>query len=95
VHELKELRLAVDRLHECKARHLKSVPVKEVFRGKTVWDGVVEGFELSGHSKAKRCYAWGHWEDEAGKQIRIVTVFGVPPVDSPLAAVRAAIVCPA
>ena len=92
---MRELRLAVDRLHECKARHLESVPVKEIFQGKTVWDGIVEVFELSGHSKAKRCYAWGHWEDEAGMHTRIVTVLGLLPVDSPLAAVRAAIVCPA
>ena len=94
MHELKALRMAVDRLHECKARHLKSVPVKEIYQGKTVWDGVVEVFELSGHSPAKRCYIWGHWEDEAGKQTRIVTVLGVPPIDSPLAAVRAAIARP-
>ena len=92
---MKEVRLAVERLHECKARHLKSVPVKEILKGKTVWDGVVEVFELSGHAQAKRCYAWGHWEDEAGKQTRIGTVLGVPPVDSPIAAVRAAMVRPA
>ena len=92
---MKEVRLAVERLHECKARRLKSVPQKEIFQGKTVWDGVVEVFELSGHAQAKRCYAWGHWEDEAGKQTRIVTVLGVPPVDSPLAAVRPAVVRPA
>jgi hypothetical protein len=35
------------------------------------------------------------WEDEARKHTRIVTVLGVPPVDSPLVAVRAAIVGPA
>ena len=92
---MRELRLAVDRLHECKARHLKSVPVKETLQGNTVWDGIVEVFELSGHPKAKRCYAWGHWEDETGKQTRIVTVLEVPPVDSPLAAARAASVRPA
>ncbi len=95
MHELKELRLAVDRLHECKARHLHSVPVKEVSQGKTVWDGIVEVFELSGHSQARRCYAWGHWKDEVGNYTRIVTVLGVPPVDSPLAAVRAALARPA
>jgi len=64
---------------------------KEVFRGHTIWDGKVENFELTGHPKAKRCYAWGFYPDEKGKEMRIITALGIPPVDSPLAAVRAAI----
>ena len=90
--ELRELRLAVDQLHNCKARHLRSEPVLDTLQGKTVWKGVVEVFELSGHPQAKLCYAWKHWEDDEGECVRIVTVLGIPPVDSPLAAVRVAIV---
>jgi hypothetical protein len=92
VHELRELRLAVERLHGCKARRLEAVAIEETFQGNTVWEGIVEVFELNAHPKAKRCYAWKHAEDDGGKQSRIVTVLGVPPVDSPLAAVRVAIV---
>ncbi len=37
--------------------HIKSAPVTEMFQGKTVWDGVVEVFDLTGHPKANRVYA--------------------------------------
>jgi hypothetical protein len=37
--------------------HRATVPVHEVFRGKTVWQGDVEVFDINGHPKAKRCYA--------------------------------------
>ena len=63
-------------------------PVKEVFRGQTVWDGTVEVFALTGHPKATRCYAWGYHADDKSSELRIVTALGIPPVDSPLAAVR-------
>lgn len=43
---------------KCKAQHEKSVPVIEMFGDKTVWEGVVESFAITGHPKAKRCYAW-------------------------------------
>ena len=29
-----------------------------MFRGEIAWDGVVETFDIEGHPKAKRCYAW-------------------------------------
>jgi hypothetical protein len=37
-----ELRDVVRRLDGAEATHVESVPVKESFRGKTVWDGIVE-----------------------------------------------------
>ena len=90
--EIQELRQAVGRLHDCKARHLRSEPVLEMFRGQTVWQGVVEVFAVSGHPKAKLCYAWKHRQDDQGTRSQVVTVLGVPPVDSALTAVRVAIV---
>ncbi len=60
----------------------------EQFRGQTVWDGVVEVFQLSGHPQAKRCYAWSFSEDEGP---HYVAVLALPPVDSACTAVRAAI----
>ncbi|HEV2289290.1 MAG TPA: hypothetical protein VGR81_10090 [Candidatus Acidoferrales bacterium] len=83
-----ELREAIKRLHGVESRHIESVPVKEMFQGKTVWEGIVEVFELVGHEKASRLYAW--IQDVDGKK-RHFTVLHVAPVDSPLAAVRAAI----
>jgi hypothetical protein len=41
---LEELRDVIRRLHGVGAMHVESVPVKETFQGKTVWDGIVEVF---------------------------------------------------
>lgn len=69
---------------------MESVRVTETFQGKTVWDGTVEVFDLIGHPTAKRAYAWAH-ETDQGKT-RYVAVLHEGKVDSPVAAVRAAIV---
>lgn len=86
---LEELRDVVVRLHGADATHVKSVRVKEQHQGKTVWDGVVEVFDLTGHPKTHRVYAWAH--DDSGN-MRHVTVLHIPPVVSPETAVRAAII---
>ena len=75
-------------MHGCRSTHVESVPVKEVFRGQTVWDGMIEVFDLVGHPKAKRGYAWGFQD---GRETRFVAVLELPPVDSPVTALRAAI----
>lgn len=49
-----ELQAVILKLHGCAARYLETVPVSEIFRGETVWEGDVEVFEISGHPKAKR-----------------------------------------
>lgn len=89
---IEELRGVIKKLHGVDSRHIESVPVKEVFKGKTVWDGVVEVFELIGHPKAPRAYAWAHDTDNPKQPRKHVTVLHIPPVTSPLLAVRAAIV---
>lgn len=68
----------------CGARLREAVPVQESFQGETVFEGIVHVFDLAGHPTASRCYVW---DSGAG----IVTVLHEPPVDSPAAAVRAAI----
>ena len=85
-----ELGNVIYKLHGAKATHVKSVPVKEVFKGKTVWDGIVEVFDLTGHPKTHRAYAWSH--DTEGKGKRHVTVLHIPPAISPETAVRMVIV---
>jgi hypothetical protein len=67
---------------------VKSVPVRGVFNGLIAWEGIVEVFDLIGHPKAKRCYAWSF---EDGTQTRSVTALELPPVDSPETAVKVAI----
>ena len=36
---------------------MQSVPVRETFDGKTVWEGVVHIFDLIGHPTATHAYA--------------------------------------
>jgi hypothetical protein len=70
----------------------ESVPVKEVFNGKTIWEGIVEVFDLHGHPKANAAYAWPHATYDPAQPKRHVTVLHIPPAVSPEAAVRPAIV---
>ena len=89
---LARLTVAVMELHKCGALHRQTVPVHEVFRGKTAWRGRVEVFDLSGHPKAKRAYAWSHRTGPGDQQERFVTVLELPPVTDPQTAVKVAIV---
>jgi hypothetical protein len=89
---IEELCDVIRRLHGVESKHVESVPVKETFQGKTVWEGIVEVFELVGHPKASRAYAWSHETDDPKKPRRHVTVLHVAPITSPEAAVRAHII---
>jgi hypothetical protein len=86
-----ELKDIIRRLHGAEATHVESVPVKETFKGETVWEGIVEVFDLAGHATAHRVYAWGHETDNPDKPIRHVTVLHLHPIKSARDAVRAAI----
>lgn len=86
------VQVAIMQLHNCGATWRESVPVREVFRGKTLWQGEVEVFDLTGHPKAKRCYGWSHPEGADNKGERFVTVLEIPPVTSPETAVKVSIV---
>jgi hypothetical protein len=86
---------AIRKGYHCAAKHTHSVAVKEVFQGKTVWEGIVEVFDLAGHPKAKQAYAWGHAVRDTGNEVRVVTVLGINPVDSPRKAVQVSIVADA
>jgi hypothetical protein len=86
-----ELKDVIRKLHGVESVHVASVPVKEVFDGKTVWDGIVEVFTLHGHPKANTAYAWTHATDDPDTPKRSVTVLHIPPAVSPITAVRVAI----
>lgn len=92
MNHIQELREIIRHLHGADATHVESVPVKETFQGKTVWEGIVEVFELHGHPKAPKVYAWAHDTDDPQNPKRHVTVLHIHPVTSPILAVRAAIV---
>ncbi len=87
---IEELADVIHHMHGAKATHVESVPITETHQGQTVWDGVVEVFELHGHPKATHAYAWISETDTKIKQH--ITVLKIPPVVSPITAVRAAIV---
>lgn len=89
---IESLQEAIKKLHGCDSTYVESVPVHEVFQEQTVWAGEIEVFDLVGHPKAKRCYAWAHKEGAADKETRYVAVLEIPPVDSPQKAVQASII---
>jgi hypothetical protein len=86
-----QLQEAVEAQHGGCAILAQSVPVKETFGGKTVWEGVVHVFDLAGHPQAKRAYAWSSPIEGSDKR-RFFAVLHLPPITSPVEAVRAAIV---
>jgi hypothetical protein len=86
---IEQLRIAVKTMHRCRASHEASTPVLETFRKQKVWEDVVESFALTGHPKTKRCYAWS-FQDKGETQY--VTALEIPPIESTITAVRAAIV---
>ena len=89
---LEELRDVIRRVYGVEATHVESVPVKNVFRGETVWEGVVEVFDLVGHPTAFRAYAWARDTNDPENPRRHVTVLHSHPIKSAEDAVRAAIV---
>ena len=88
---MENLKKAIVDLHGCDSDWVESVPVTEAFQGQTVWAGTVQVYDLIGHPMASRCYAWSH-AIEGSENRMLVTVLHQPPVESPPAAVRAAIV---
>jgi hypothetical protein len=83
---IEELQDVIRKLHGAEPTHRESVPVKETFKGQTVWEGVVEVFDLVGHPRAAIAYAWKNSADHH------VTVLHLGPIKSAADAVRAAIV---
>lgn len=89
-----ELKKAVESQHGGFAHYVQSVPLTERHGDQTVWNGTVAVFDLkSSPSGCNRAYARSY-ETEGGKR-RFFAVLHIPPVDSPVAAVRAAIVAEA
>ena len=86
---IEDLVQAIKALHGADATHRETVPVKEVWQGETVWDGPVEVFDLTGHPTANTAYGWLHDTGNPDQPFHRVTVLHVPPVVSPVTAVRA------
>lgn len=77
-------------MHGVETSWFRTVAVTEMFRGEVAWTGDVEIFDVTGHAKAKQCFAWGFLRDD-GKSWDVTAVLGLPPVNSPQTAVKVAI----
>lgn len=89
--EIKDLKRAVESLHNCVASHIEDVTIVEKYGSQTVWSGIVHIFKIEGHNKADTCYAWSSPIEGSTKR-RYYAVLKIAPVDSPEKAVRASIV---
>ena len=69
------------------AKHVQSVPVYEDHKGKTLWNGAVQVFDIvDGKSKTTRVYAWSHGLPD-GKR-KFVSVAHTDVITCPKEAVR-------
>lgn len=89
--EADQLRDVVQNMHGGTAMLAQSVPVRETFDGKSVWEGVVHIFDLAGHPTATRVYAWSSPIEGSAKR-RFFAVLHTARINSPIEAVRAAII---
>jgi hypothetical protein len=100
---IEALREAIRKLHGCDSTFVESVPIIERVHiptggdallksgWRTVWEGAGCVFDLIGHPKANRAYAWST-EVPGTERRRFVAVLRLPPVDTPSDAVRASII---
>ena len=81
---------AIRHQHGVEARYLETVAVEEQAPdGETAWRGDVEVFELIGHPKATRVYAWS--EATKAPKRRFFAALHRGPIDSAVAAVKASL----
>lgn len=78
-------------MHGGTATLAQSLPVREEFEGEPVWEGVVHIFGLTGNPNATRAYAWSSSIEGSTKR-RFFAMLHTDKINSPVAAVRAAIV---
>ncbi len=83
----RELQAAIETKAACSAQYLQTQPLTFAVDGRVRWKGKVEIYQLKNHPQAKLAFGWGY--KSKGGKIAYVTVMGIPPLDSPTAAVRA------
>jgi hypothetical protein len=88
---IEHLQQVIQELHGVAATYRENVPIKEKWKGRTIWDGVVEVFDLHGHPETDTVYAWLHDTGDPANPLP-VTVLHIDPALSPAKAVRAFIV---
>ena len=86
-----QLKEFIRKRHGCDAKHVETVPVSVFNWDNGPWEGSVEVFDVTGHEKAKRCYAWGIPDRDDPSKLEMTAVLEMDPVDSPESAVIAAL----
>ena len=89
---LVRLQNAIRQLNGCESKYVATVTVSHSFlsfRQNRLWQGDVAVFEVYGHPRAQRAYAWSSMAEN--EETRYVVVLEIPPVSSPQTAVQAAI----
>ena len=90
--DISHLQDAIFRLTGCTSKYVETVAVTECFhgfRGEVLWQRDVAVFEIEGHPKAARVYAWANKHPDR-ESTRHVIVLEIPPVDSARTAIAAA-----
>jgi hypothetical protein len=85
---IEHLHRVIEHLHCCDAIHVEAVPLDLDTVSATVWTGMIDIFELIGHPRAQRCYAWLLPNQSTGRGSKVVTVLELPPVVSAETAVK-------
>jgi len=87
--DLPLLQRAILAVHGCESTHSFTATVHESYEGRTVWEGTVEVFTLTGHPQATEAFAWNYPSDDGKRQA--VAVLNISPIETPSDAVRVAI----
>ena len=85
-----QLKQAVEHLQNRKAKSSHIAELHEPFHDQPIWDSVVHVFTISDHPDAKECYAWSP-PIEGTERREFYAVLAMPPINSAVEAVRAAI----
>ena len=83
------LKRVIEIQHGGTATCVKSVKLVEPRSAQTQWNGMVHVYDLAGHPKAKRAYAWSSIIDGSSGE-RYFAVLHQGRINNPTAAVRAA-----
>ena len=84
-----KLKRVIEQQHGGTSSFVKSVRVHQTNGNRADWDGVVYVFDLKGHPKAKRAFAWSSHIAGSPKD-RFFAVLQMGPVTTPVQAVKAA-----
>ena len=90
--EIPRLQETICRLTGCSSRYIETTSVAECFhgfQGEVLWQRDVALFEIEGHPKAARVYAWAN-QNTGHEDARHVIVLEIAPVNSARTAIAAA-----